>query len=164
MNPINQTSEFWALCIAFVCGFLLVGALIMEYHYGLVPCPLCLMQRLWFAAVGLLALVALFHNPRLGIYPVLTGLAAICGASFAIRQLWLQSLPADQVPACGPDIDYMIQAFPMADVVSAMMNGTGDCAEVVWQFLGISIPGWALIGFITLLALCVMQWRSKRWL
>jgi len=124
---------------------------------GLTPCPLCMMQRLWIAIVGLTAYASLFHNPRWGIYPLIGCLAAMVGGGFSIRQLWLQSLPPDQVPACAPDLQYMLEVFPLSDVLIAMTSGTGDCAEVAWSLLGFSIPAWTLLGFLVLLGSNAVQ-------
>lgn len=153
-------SQQWAVLVCVAAGGLLCIALFMEHAMGLAPCPLCMMQRLWIAVAGLIAYVSLLHNPRWGIYPLLGMLASVIGGGFSIRQLWLQSLPADQVPACGPDLQYMIEVFPLSDVLLAMTSGTGDCAEVSWSLLGISIPGWTLIGFIVLFAGLLMQLRQ----
>lgn len=153
-------SQQWAVVTCIVAGVLLCIALFMEHAMGLAPCPLCMMQRLWIAVVGLVAYAGLMHNPRWGIYPLFGVLASIVGAGFSIRQLWLQSLPADQVPACGPDLQYMLEAFPLADVLVAMTQGTGDCAAVSWSLLGVSIPGWTLVGFAILFASCIAQLRQ----
>ena len=154
----DRTEGAAALIVAGT-GFLLAGALIMEHIFMMDPCPLCLMQRVWFAVAGLLALAALIHSTRWGIYPLLTIVAALVGGGFSIRQLWLQSLPADQVPACGPGMDYMLENFPLGDVLAAMTQGTGDCAEVAWQF-GLTIPGWALVGFAAIIVVAGLQLRS----
>jgi protein dithiol:quinone oxidoreductase len=154
------SSEDLALCILALCGGLLFGALVMEHVFDQVPCPLCLMQRVWFFAAGLFAFAGLLHEPRWGIYPLLSLLSALVGGGFAIRQLYLQSLPEDQVPACGPDINYMFDAFPLSDVLAAMTRGTGDCAAVGWTFIGVPLPGWALIGFAVLAVLAVLQLRA----
>ena len=156
----NGLPQQWAVIICLMAGGLLCIALIMEHVMGLAPCPLCMMQRLWVAVAGLLAYIGLVHNPRWGIYPLFGALATIIGGGFSIRQLWLQSLPADQVPACGPDLQYMLEAFPLSDVLVAMTSGTGDCAEVAASFLGLSIPAWTLFGFVLLLAANVMQFRQ----
>ncbi len=156
----EASSETLALYILALTGCLLFGALVMEHFFALAPCPLCLMQRIWFFAAGLFAFISLLHNPRWGIYPVLSVASAITGAGFSIRQLYLQSLPADQVPACGPDITYMIDAFPLSDLLAAMTRGTGDCAAVSWQFLGLSIPAWALLGFAAIVVLGIAQLRA----
>lgn len=135
------------------CALLLAIAYYMEYVMGLEPCPLCMMQRVAVAAVGVLGLIAGLHDPRglLGrrIYAGLIALFALFGAGLAGRQLWLQSLPADQVPACGPSVDYLLEAFPLLDVIMIALQGTGDCAKVSWTFLGLSIPGWTLIAFVS---------------
>jgi len=152
--------EALATAIVIVCGGLLCGALVMEHAFGMAPCPLCLMQRIWFFFAGIAAFAGLMHNPRWGIYPLLTIVAATVGGGFSIRQLWLQSLPADQVPACGPGMDYLFANFPLAEVLTLMTQGTGDCAAVSWQFLGLTIPGWALVGFASLIVLAALQWRA----
>jgi protein dithiol:quinone oxidoreductase len=159
-SRLTIDSTTFALVIVGFCGTMLAVALIMEHAYGLVPCPLCLMQRLWFFAAGLIAVAGLMHDARWGIYPVLTIAASIAGAGFAIRQLYLQSLPADQAPACAPPIDYLIQEFPLREVLAAMTRGTGDCATVDWSLLGVSTPGWALAGFVAVAVLAAAQFRA----
>lgn len=122
---------------------------------GLEPCPLCWLQRFAFMAVAAVALVAFLHNPGdIGgrVYGFLLALSAGIGVGLAGRQLWLQSLPEDQVPACGGSVDFMLQMFPLMDVLAMAIKGTGDCAKVVWTFLGLSIPGWTAV-FFTLIAL-----------
>ena len=148
----KDPTEAMAGLIVALTGALLSGALIMEHVFAMDPCPLCLMQRVWFALAGLISLAALIHSTRWGIYPLLTILAALIGSGFSIRQLYLQSLPPEEVPACGPDITYLLENFPLSEVLAAMTRGTGDCAEVVWQF-GLTIPGWALVGFAGLVIL-----------
>ena len=157
LEPTSENLALWTLAL---CGVLLVGALIMEHAFAMTPCPLCLMQRLWFLAAGLFAMIGLMHDPRWGIYPLLTILASLTGAGFAIRQLYLQSLPADQVPACGPDIDYMIEVFPWSEVLATMVSGTGDCAAEAPGPFGVPIPAWALMGFAALIVLAVSQMRA----
>ena len=155
----RNSAEGFAVLIIALSGALLCGALIMEHAFEMAPCPLCLMQRIWFFFAGLVAFAGLMHNPRWGIYPLLTILTGVIGGGFSIRQLWLQSLPADQVPACGPSMDYLFENFPLSQVLQLMTQGTGDCAEVSWQF-GLTIPGWALVGFVAVIVLAVLQWRA----
>ena len=154
-------AQQWATFTVLIGGGLLSGALFFEFILGFPPCPLCMMQRIWFILAAGIAYVSLLHNPRWGIYPVLSALCALVGAGFALRHLWLQSLPADQVPACGPDLEYMLEVFPLSDVLSAMVSGTGDCASVSWSFLAIPIPGWALLGFLAMLFCSTQQLRKS---
>lgn len=86
---------------------------------------------------------------------------AAIGSGFSLRQLYLQSLPPDQVPACGPDIAYMFENFPLLDAVSLLLRGDGNCAEVAWTFLGLSIPAWTFIAFVGLIAFNLWQFFRK---
>ncbi|MFP8967654.1 disulfide bond formation protein B [Pokkaliibacter sp. CJK22405] len=136
--------------VALGCIILLAIAFYIEYGMGMEPCPLCLMQRIVFGVVGLVCLAAFIHNPQsrgLKVYGGLTLLVALMGIGLAGRQLWLQSLPADQVPACGPGIYFMLERFPFSKTLETMIMGSGDCAEVQ-KFWGLSIPLWSLFGFI----------------
>ena len=142
------------------CTSMMGVALYMEHAMNLEPCPLCIMQRVMVIAVGAIALVAAIHNPQhngIKVYGAGLTMFALGGAGLAGRQLWLQSLPADEVPACGPSLDYLMDVFPLAEALSLVLSGDGTCAEVVWTFLGISIPGWTLVGLIGLMAIGVLQ-------
>ena len=154
-------TEQWATWICLAAGGILCIGLLVEFALGLAPCPLCMMQRIWFALTGIVAWIGLSHNPRWGIYPLVSALCAIVGGGFAIRQLWLQSLPADQVPSCGPNLSYMIDAFPLGDLLAAMTSGTGDCAVVHDVIPLMSIAGWSLLGFCLLLFASFMQLRQS---
>lgn len=125
-------------------------ALYLEYFMAMEPCPLCMTQRIFIIFVGLVALTAFLHNPAQRgrrIYALLGLLLAIAGAYFSSRQLWLQSLPEDQVPACGPSLGYMFEVFPFMDVLKQMLQGDGNCAKID-RLLGVSLPLWTLLAFI----------------
>lgn len=144
-------------------GLILVG-LYMQYFMDLYPCPLCITQRVFIIAVGLTALLAFIVNPGRAatrVFSFFGFLFAVIGGSFSARQLWLQSLPADQVPACGPTLDYMLNNFPLTEALSVLLRGDGNCAEVAWTFLGISIPGWTLVAFIGLALFNIWQMFRK---
>lgn len=142
------------------CLVALGFALYLQHVVGLEPCPLCILQRVAvFAAMGVLVL-AIAHNPaQLGqrIYAVLGALAALAGLGVAGRHVWLQYLPADQVPACGPGLEYMLDVFPMQDVVQMVLRGSGECAKVDWTFLGFSLAELTLAVFVGLLVLFGFQ-------
>jgi disulfide bond formation protein DsbB len=158
---MNSTLR-WALFALTLAGAMVGGAQYMEHELGLEPCPLCLMQRVWTILAGAFIVAGLAHDPRLPSYPLAAIVCTIAGAGFSVRQLWLQSLPADAVPACGPDMAYMIDAFPLGEILKAMTLGTGNCAEVSWTLLGISIAGWALLGFIALVVTIGMWLAAQR--
>jgi disulfide bond formation protein DsbB len=145
--------------VAYLLGFLVCAGLMgwafwLQYAEGLEPCPLCMFQRVAVCAVGVLFLIAFLHNPGrrfAAVYAVLTLLFAGAGAAFAGRQVWLQSLPKDQLPACGMGIGYMLDTLPLADVIMRTLTGSGECAEKGWVLLGLSIAGWTLVFFIAMI-------------
>ncbi|MCG8437692.1 MAG: disulfide bond formation protein B [Pseudomonadales bacterium] len=138
----------------------MAGALYLQHVDGLEPCPLCIFQRVGVMAAALVLLVASLHGPkRIGVrlYGLLTALAAIGGGAVAIRHIWLQNLPPDQVPACGPGLEYMMDVFPMQNVIQQVLAGSGECADMDWSFLGLSLPSWSLVVFAGLLVLALIQ-------
>ncbi|MBK8970864.1 MAG: disulfide bond formation protein B [Hahellaceae bacterium] len=152
------------LAIAGLMGF----AFYLQYVKGLEPCPLCMAQRIAFVGVGLAFLLGWIFNPQAWGRTVQTGFAlaaALAGAGLAARQVWLQHLPPEEVPGCGFGLDFMLDAFPLKDVIIMMITGTGDCAEIQWQFLGLTIAGWAFVafaGFVGLAAWLMVERRFSK--
>ncbi|MCS2609111.1 disulfide bond formation protein B [Halomonas dongshanensis] len=136
------------------CVLMMAVALVLEHVVGLEPCPLCIFQRVAVISVGVILLIAALHNPKgkagAGIYGVLSLIATATGAFIAGRHVWLQTLPADQVPSCGPGLDYMMKILPFQEVVSMVLTGSGECAEIDFTFMGFSLPVWTLVGFVVL--------------
>lgn len=154
MNSLFRSFRARCLLGFAACAALLGYALYTQHFGGLVPCPLCTFQRGAFVALGLVFLAAALHAPKGGAgragYGLLAFAAAAAGAAIAGRHVWLQSLPPDQVPACGPDLSYMMEAFPLTDVLRRVFTGSGQCAEVDWTFLGLAMPAWSLVWFVLL--------------
>ena len=138
-------------------------ALYAEHVLFLMPCPLCVFQRMAVIALGLVFLVAALHAP-VGrgpyVYGVLVGIAAAAGTGVAGRHVWLQNLPADEVPSCGPGFEYIVDAFPLSEALRMIFTGSGECATIDWQFLGLSMPAWVLISFIVIGSLGI--WNNFR--
>ena len=155
-NPLRWTFRAQCLLGFSVCAALLAFALYTQYFQALVPCPLCIFQRIAFAALGLVFLVAGLHAPRgrggRRAYGVLALLAAAAGLYVAGRHVWIQHLPADQVPMCGPDLGFLMEAMPVTSVIRTVLTGAGECAKVDWTFLGLSIAEWSLAWFVALAA------------
>lgn len=157
MNPVSLLPpRRYGYLLAFaVSAALMAYALYVQYVQLLEPCPLCMLQRVGFIGSGAVMLLAALHNPgRRGawVYALLNTLAAGTGAAVAMRHLWIQSLPPDQVPLCGPGLSYMLDTMPLADVMQKVLHGSGECADKSWQFLGLTMPGWTLLFFIGLIA------------
>ena len=142
----------FGLC-ALVCAVLLGFGFYLQYGKGLEPCPLCLVQRGFFMAVMAVCVVAAMHAPGPRgtlLYSLAAAAFALGGAGVAARQVWLQHLPADKVPQCGPDLYFMLENFPFSRTLKTLLSGTGECAAVDWTFLGLSIAEWSLACFAAL--------------
>ena len=153
------------LLMAAVCaGLIAVAVFYFQNHLGLEPCYLCITQRVFVIAAGVIFLMAGLHNPAAKgkkIYAALVAATAAIGGFFSIKQLWLQNLPEDKVPACGPPVDYLFDAFSASDAISMLLRGDGNCAEVQWQLLGLSMPGWVLLSFIGFAGVAIFQLLRK---
>ncbi len=152
INPIMSRLSFRTLsALGFLaCAAGIAFALYLQYSRGLEPCPMCIFQRIAMIGTGLIFLLAALHAPSAGgrwVYAALAALTSGVGAAIAGRQVWLQSLPADQVPACGPTLDYLLHMLPVAKVITLVLKGDGSCAKIEGVWLGITIPGWTLIAF-----------------
>lgn len=150
--------------------FLIVGSLLGYAAYsmkilGLEPCTLCITQQFFYCLIGIGSFVSFLQNPGVTIsrvYSLLISLFAIAGIWISGRQIWLQGLPEDEVPLCGPPLEYIIDVFPFADVLNALFMGDGNCAEIPWQFLGLSMAGWSFIWFLVIFFLSVISLIKSR--
>jgi Disulfide bond formation protein DsbB len=141
------------------CAGLIAYALYAEHVLGLAPCPLCIFQRVAVIAIGVVFLVATLHNPaRIGarIYGALVTLAALAGIGIAARHVWIQAQPPGTVAACGADLDYMMEILPLKEVVAKVLTGSGECGNIDWTLLGLSMPWWVLFALVGL-----MGWGSS---
>ncbi len=148
---------------ALACAGLMAYAFYTQYGLGLEPCPLCILQRVAVIATGVIFFLATLHGPgRLGrrFYGGLAALAAASGLGVAGRHVWLQNLPPDQVPACGPGLDFMLDTFGIGEVLRMVLSGSGECADVSWQFLGLSMPAWVAISCACLAVWAI--WNNVR--
>ena len=123
----------------------------LQQHMGLSPCPLCIFQRIGLMVMGGFALAAALINPKSKLIKLGLWLCILAGIGWATgvagRHVWLQHLPADQVPSCGPGLDYWLDTLPMSEVLNQVFAGSGECASVDWTFMGLSIPEQSLIFF-----------------
>lgn len=139
--------------IAAACIALLGFAWYLQLWVGLNPCPLCLLQRwVMYAMAGMfvIATVVPGRGALRYLWAGFSGALGSLGTAIAARHVWLQGLPPEQVPACGPDLAGMLANFGLAETLSMTLSGSGDCAVIDWSLLGLSIPGWALLWFVLL--------------
>jgi disulfide bond formation protein DsbB len=145
------------------CAVLLAYAYYAQYVLHLEPCPLCIFQRLGVFAIGVVFVIAAAHDPvswGRRLYALLLAAAALATIGIALRHLYIQHLPEGSVPACGASLDFMLKVFSLSEVLVKVLTGSGECAKVTWQFLGLAMPAWVLIAALALGAYGV--WNNVR--
>ncbi|MBJ6985713.1 disulfide bond formation protein B [Luteimonas sp. MC1750] len=165
-NPFRWTFRSQCLAGFAACAALIGFAIYSQFAWGLEPCPMCIFQRLAFAALGLVFLVAGLHAPRTPgsrhAYGILGFLAAAVGMALAGRHVWLQLNPPE-IPGCLPPLSFMRETMSTTGVIRRVLTGSGDCSAVDWSFLGLSMPAWSLVWFVLLgLFFLVAAFRTRR--
>ena len=161
LSLIRFNSQTWFFLGFWACVGLLSAGYYFQFVQKLEPCPLCISQRIAIFLAGLSFLIAALHNPgQIGTrrYAILGAVIALCGSAISARHVWIQHLPPDQVPECGPGLDYVLNNFPLSETIKLMLSGTGDCAKVDWTLLGFSMPAWTLLAFLTLATISFLQY------
>lgn len=139
----------------------------LQRYMGFTPCPLCVFQRIGLIVMGVFALMAALFHPKSMAVRLVLWLGSLVGIGWstvvAARHVWLQHLPADQVPSCGPGLDYWLDTLPILQVFKEVFAGSGECAAIDWTFMGLSIPEQSLILFSLLLVVHgLVLWRIVR--
>lgn len=158
-NFFTPRTTFFTMAALTILG-MAFAVLYLQGTLQLDACPLCMTQRVFLIAGGVIALIAALHNSRGVMHRVYAGLALLMfgtGAAVAARHVWLQSLPEDLVPACGPSLEYMLETLPFAETFRIVMMGDGNCADVMWTFMGLSIPMQSLLLFVFMSVVCLWQ-------
>ncbi len=165
MMRLKFTPRLAYLAGFLICAGLLGFALYLQFYEYQEPCPLCILQRVAFIAMMVIFLIGVLHGPRrtgAHIYGVLLVLASAAGLTVAGRQVWLQHLPKDRIPECGPGLDYMLHRFPLSQALEKIFHGSGECAEVSWTFLSLSIAEWSLLWLLALGIWAIIIARKAR--
>ena len=153
MNPFRWPFRaHYALGLA-ICAALYAYALYVQFDLGIEPCPLCIFQRVALIGMAIFFLLGALHGPRGGgrkVYGVLVALSGLAGMAIAGRHIWLQHLPKDEIPSCGPGLNWMLDTFPLSKTLKMVFTGSGECAEINWTFLGFSMPEWTFVCFLGL--------------
>ena len=162
---LHLTPRLGYLAGFLICGGLILYALYLQYYEYQDPCPLCLLQRVVYIALMVVFLLGALHGPRRTgaiVYSTLLVLVSLIGAGIAGRHVWLQHLPKDKVPECGPGLGYILDRFPLVNALEKIFRGSGECAEAGWRLMGLSIAEWSLVWFILLGAYSVFVAAAAR--
>lgn len=147
-----QSRQTYLLTFAVIAGLLLFS-LYLQFYQGVIPCPLCSLQRMAFMFIAILALMTAFlfrfRHIRL-ILNFITFTLADIGILLAGRQIWLQHFPPAGNSECSPSLQYMIQVLPMHEVIQKVFSGSAECSDTSWSFLHINMAEWAILWFVFL--------------
>ena len=152
-----------AMIVIMVILSLIFAVAYLEGVLYLDPCPLCMVDRMILGVLALLSGIALLLGPRIWLVWSIGGLqliSGLAGIAVAGRHIYLQNLPRDQVPECGPDLFFMLEAFPMSQVMQTLFSGSGQCADISWRFFGLTLPAQTLILFVVLTVLAIVAFFS----
>ena len=160
IKQVQQLSRRQKFFLGFLfCSGLMAYALFAQYFLNLDPCPLCIFQRVAVISMGIIFLVCSLLEPKSSLAKIISSTLFITSGSFGVavasRHVWLQNLPSDQVPGCGPGLDFMMSTFPINEVFEMVFNGSGECATIDWSFLSLSMPAWVIICSLFLIAYAI---------
>ncbi len=164
MNNIfsGRNASLLGLVLGITSMVFAVGYLQMiEY---LAPCSLCILDRAVVIGLCITFALALIHNPvRIGrkIYATLAILLSITGIGICARHVWLQHQPKEAAHECGPGFWHMLENMPMKSFLDTIFNSTGDCADIQFQLLGLSLPALTLILFVVFLLLSLAMFFTS---
>ena len=166
MNSLNWSYRKLSTLGALICFGAIAYALYVQYHMLMLPCPLCIFQRVAFGAAGLFFLIGALHNPEGSgfrrVYGTMAALSALAGAGIAGRHVAIQLMPADEAAACSSlGLDYMLDIMPLTEVLSTVLKGSGECAKIDWTFLGFSMPMWTLVLYAGIFVLAIFASFQK---
>lgn len=147
--------------LAFIACALVIGiALFLEHEAGLTPCALCILQRTCVVTFGVISLIAYLHAPgKLAwqIYSSMLLLIALAGAMIAGRQVWLQTIPAQDSMSCLPGFEYLFEIMSISQALSRLFESGVNCDEVTWTLFEMSVPEWSLLAFVGLIVFATYQ-------
>ena len=153
MSSLLHSERLFYFFIALACLLLLGFGYYLQFVGGLDPCPLCIFQRIAYLGIGIVCLAGFLHGPAITGRRIYSALALACagaGGAIAMRHVWLQHLPPERVPECGPGLNFILEAFPIFDALKMVFTGSGECAETLWTFLSLNIAEWSLFWFAAL--------------
>lgn len=158
--PTNRQVLFAISSISFA---LIAVALYLQHSMEMRPCPLCVIQRYLFLAVGICSLVAaLSGKVRAGV--TLALLAAFGGLYTVGKHLYVIANPGF---SCGIDpMETMLNKIPTAEYLPWLFRADGLCEGATDTFFGLAIPQWSAVWFVVLTVLLawvlVRELRTRR--
>lgn len=144
--------------VAIAAWTVLAISLALQWSLGMVPCPMCIVQRYCIMALAIFTTLALFHQR----WSVFVAIAFACmGAFTAARQSFLQWNPPEFM-SCGRDFYAMVEAFPLSKLIPSLFAGSGDCASSAENLFGVTLANASFIFFAaSAIGLAIFLWQRQ---
>ena len=164
MRNILRSRSIYLFLFLF-SALLMIVAFILQYFFHLEPCPLCILDRILVLVFGILFFIAWLHDSNKKwiriFYSVVGFIIAGVGVALSAWHLRLMHLPPNEIPACTPSLNYLLDTFPLSEVFMIVFKSSGECAKNTGSFLGMALPGWTLIGFLILAVGSLFSLKKK---
>jgi protein dithiol:quinone oxidoreductase len=142
-------------------------ALYFQYEMDLRPCIMCIYQRTAIFGIMFAALLPLINNnvlARLLAY-VVWAVSAVRGLQIAMEHVEIQTSANSFFATC-EIVPNFPSWLPLHELLPAIFAATGDCGDINWSFMNMSMPQWMVVVFafygalLALLLVCRM-WKFK---
>ncbi|MFT3666009.1 disulfide bond formation protein B [Piscinibacter sp.] len=147
----------WLLAVAALSIAAVLAALFTQYQWDMQPCPWCILQRVQFVLVALLALAAAFLPGR----RLFAGLGVLAAASGIAAALW-QHFVAAKSSSCKLTLaDKIVSGLGLDRVLPSVFEVRASCADAAVNLLGLPYEFWSLALFVVAIALTIPALRAQ---
>jgi disulfide bond formation protein DsbB len=162
MSGMNPPTNARPLAAFIMTGALLAVAvaLVSQYAFDMQPCPWCVLQRLLFLAIALVAAIGLpLKKSR---YKLPAGLLVIVLALMGIAAATWQHFVAAKSDSCDLTLAYKIVSMNLHldRLLPSVFEPRATCAGATVNLLGIPYDFWSL-GLFAVLAFVAVQYMRR---
>lgn len=151
----SWSRQTWLVAIAASSFGAVAVALVTQHVFDMQPCPWCVLQRLVFVAVGMLALAGLAWRSPLGQRALPLLLLLLCSAGIAAA-LW-QHFVAAASASCNLTLaDRIVSGLRLDALLPSVFQATASCAEAAVKLIGVPYEFWSLAMFIAIEAAALL--------
>lgn len=153
------TSRQVLFAISSICFALIAVALYLQHILQMLPCPLCVIQRYMFLAIGVASLVAAISG-KIREGATLALMAGLGGLYAVGKHLYVIANPGF---TCGIDpMETFLNKIPTAEYLPWLFRADGLCEGATDTVLGLAIPQWSAVWFFVLTLLLVWVLLRRR--
>ncbi|MCF2946624.1 disulfide bond formation protein DsbB [Paraglaciecola aquimarina] len=167
LAKLVEKKAAWALLFG-SCLSLELAALYFQYGMQLAPCIMCIYQRTAVIGIMFSAIPPLIYNIMVTrfIAYITWGVSTIWGLIIAIEHVDIQTAVNPFFASCEFVPNFPSWA-PLHEWLPAIFEASGDCGDIDWQFMDMSMPQWMIVVFaiysgIFGLVLLTRLWLKKR--